>query len=576
MTHVSEVEHVSSKPRSAWIVILAAWVCLAHAEPHLADQAADVAANPAVDELFREYDNAEAPGCALGVIRDGEFIYRRGYGMANLEHGIALTPQSVFDIASTSKQFTAAVIALLAEAGVVGLDDPLRRYFPEFPAWADAITLRQLIHHTSGIRDYLQLAFLAGRGGDADHYTDAWVIELLARQQATNFPAGEQHLYSNSGYLLLAHVVQRATGQTLRDYAGEHVFGPLGMTRTHFHDNQTQIVPGRATGYAPAEDGYRISMTTLDMVGDGGVYTTIEDLLQWDRNFYDNRLGGPDLIERLTTPGKLNDGTPLDYAFGLAVEESQGLRMVSHGGAFVGYRSELVRFPEQRLSVAVLCNRADAAAEQLALAVARHYLPDALAAPAPGETPAAAPELLAPLSELELGAYAGDFWEDAEAFAAETRVEDGKLWAVHSPERRNELRPVGPDAFAMVGVPAEVLVYFERDGERITGMRRNINGKPRGVFRPFTRRQAGPQELDAYTGSYFSGELDVSYTLRLDGAKLLFRVTGQTEEELTAMFGETFENPDYGAFDFERAPDGRVTSFKLQSGRVRNLAFVRL
>jgi CubicO group peptidase (beta-lactamase class C family) len=563
---------MSSKARSAWIAILAAWACLAQAEPH----SADLAGNPAVDELFRDYDNAEAPGCALGVIRDGEFIYRRGYGMANLEHGIALTPQSVFDIASTSKQFTAAVIALLAEARVVGLDDPLRRYFPEFPAWADAITLRQLIHQTSGIRDYLQLAFLAGKGGDADHYTDGWVIELLARQQATNFPAGEQHLYSNSGYLLLAHVVQRATGQTLRQYAGERIFGPLGMSRTHFHDDQTQIVPGRATGYAPAEDGFRISMTTLDMVGDGGVYTTIDDLVQWDRNFYDNRLGGgPDLIERLTTPGSLNDGTPLDYAFGLAVEEYQGLRMVSHGGAFVGYRSELVRFPAQRFSVAVLCNRADASAEQLALDVSRHYLAEAFTAPgAAGDTTAGA-EPIAPLSERALGAYAGDFWEDTEAFAAETRVDDGKLWAVHSPERRNELRPVGPDAFAMVGVPAEVLVHFERDGERITGMRRNINGKPRGVFRPFTRRQAGAQELAAYTGSYFSGELDVSYGLRVDGGKLLFRAPGQTEEELTAMFGETFENPDYGAFVFERAPDGRVTGFRLQSGRVRDLGFVR-
>jgi CubicO group peptidase (beta-lactamase class C family) len=510
------------------------------------------------------------------VIRDGEFIFRRAYGMANLEHGIPLTPQSVFDIASTSKQFTAAAIALLADAGAISLDDPVRRHFPEFPAWADAMTIRHLVHHTSGIRDYLELAFLAGRGDDADHYTDAWVIDLLARQQATNFPAGEQHLYSNSGYLLLAHVVKRVTGQTLRAYAGERIFEPLGMSRTHFHDDHTQLVPGRATAYAPADDGFRISMTTLDMVGDGGVFTTIDELLQWDRNFYDNRLGGgPALIERLTTPGSLNDGTPLDYGFGLDVGEYRGLRQISHSGAFVGYGAELLRFPAQRFSVAVLCNRADAAPEQLALAVARYYLSDAFTVPDPGDGAAAAAAPVAPLSADELSAYAGDFWEDAGAFAAETRVDDGKLWAVHSPSRRNELRPVGPDAFAMVGVPAEVFVHFERDGERITGMRRVINGKPRGVFRPFTRRRPGPQELAGYGGSYFSGELGVSYALRPDGGKLLLRVPGQAEQELTAMFEETFENPDYGAFVFERAPDGRVTGFRLQSGRVRNLAFQR-
>jgi len=313
---------------------------------------------PAVDELFSAYDRTDSPGCALGVIRDGEFTYRRGYGMANLEYDLPLGPQSVFRIGSTSKQFTAAAVALLAEDGKLSLDGPVRRHFPEFPAWADGMTVRQLIHHTSGIRDYLVLAFLAGKADDADYYTDAWVLDLLARQRETNFPPGEQHLYSNSGYLLLAHIVQRVSGQSLREYAAEHLFGPLGMHSTHFHDDHRHVLPRRATGYAPADDGgYRISTTTLDMVGDGGVFTTIDDLLAWDRNFYDNRLGqgGPDLITTLTTPGRLNNGESLDYAFGLAVEDFEGLTLVSHGGAFVGYRADMLRFPQRRLSVAVLC-----------------------------------------------------------------------------------------------------------------------------------------------------------------------------------------------------------------------------
>jgi CubicO group peptidase (beta-lactamase class C family) len=553
----------------AFIALLAACACLAPVE----SWAEPASANPPVDGIFKDYDSEQAPGCALGVIRDGEFIYRHGYGMANLEHGVPLTPQSVLRIGSTSKQFTAAAVALMADAGVIGLDDPVRRHFPEFPDWADAMTVRHLLHHSSGIRDYLQLALLAGKGGDADHYTDDWVLQLLARQRETNFPPGEQHLYSNSGYLLLAHLVQRVTGQSLREYAAETIFGPLGMTRSHFHDDHTEIVPGRATGYAPAGDGFRVSMTTLDMVGDGGVFTTIDELLLWDRNFYDNRLGGgPALIERMTTPGRLNSGETLDYAFGLGVEEYRGLRMISHAGAFVGYRAEMIRFPEQRFSVAVLCNRADAAPDRLARAVAQHYLADTLEPePAEGSGAQAAPAL----SEDELRRYAGDFWEDSEGFAAEARVEDGKLWAVHSPTRRNELRPLGPDLFEMVGVPAEVLVRFEREGDRVTGMRRTINGKPRGVFRAFTRRQASPAELAGYAGTYFSEELDVSYPVRHDGDRLLFRAPGQAEEELTAMFGETFENPDYGAFEFQRDANGRVTGFRLQSGRVRNLAFER-
>ena len=531
--------------------------------------------HPAVDTLFSAYDRSDSPGCALGVIRDGEFIYRRGYGMANLEYDLPLGPKSVFRIGSTSKQFTAAAIALLAEQGKLSFDDPVRRHFPEFPEWAEGMTVRQLIHHTSGIRDYLQLAFLAGKGDDADYYPDQWVLDLLSRQRGTNFPPGEQHLYSNSGYLLLAHIVRRVSGQSLREYTGEHIFKPLGMHDTHFHDDHNRVVPRRASGYAPSDDGrFRISMTTLDMVGDGGVFTTIDDLLLWDRNFYDNRLGlgGPDLIDTMTAPGSLNNGGKLNYAFGLSIDDFEGFTLVSHSGAFVGYRAEMLRFPQQRLSVSVLCNRADAAPSQLARQVALLFLPSRPDAQPP-KVAAEEPGISLPTGQLR--EYVGDFWEATEAFAAETAVEDGKLWAVHSPTRRNELVPVGPDRFRMVDVPAEVYVTFERDADGISGMSRTIDGKPRGQFRPFTKRRATPAELALYSGTYFSPELEISYQLHVSDERLMFKIPYVAEQELTPMFEETFENPDYGSFTFERAEDGTVTGFSLQSGRVRNLSFSR-
>jgi CubicO group peptidase (beta-lactamase class C family) len=535
--------------------------------------AAAMPANPAIDQVFSAYDRVDSPGCALGVIRDGEFIYRRGYGMANLEYGLPLGPQSVFRIGSTSKQFTAAAIALLAEQGKLSPDDPVQRYFPELPSWSEGMTVRQLIHHTSGIRDYLELAFLAGKADDADYYTDAWVLDLLSRQRATNFPPGAQYLYSNSGYLLLAHIVQRVAGQSLREYAAEHLFGPLQMHNTHFHDDHNRVVPNRASGYAPADgEGYRISMTMLDMVGDGGVFTTIDDLLLWDRNFYDNRLGqgGPGLITTLTTPGSLSNGEALGYAFGLSVDDFEGFTLISHAGAFVGYRAEMLRFPQLKLSVTVLCNRADAVPTHLAHQVARQFLP-----PQPVPRQAAETDAAIALSPDQLREYVGDFWEDTEAFAAETAVEDGKLWAVHSPTRRNELQPVGPDRFRMADVPAEVYVAFARDAGGISGMSRTINGKPRGHFRPFTRRRATAADLAPYSGSYYSPELDITYRLYLSGDRLMFRIPYVAEQELTPMFEETFENSDYGSFTFDRAGNGAVTGFTLQSGRVRNLAFTR-
>jgi CubicO group peptidase (beta-lactamase class C family) len=505
-------------------------------------------------------------------MESGEFRYRQGYGMANLEHGIPLNSRSVFRIASTSKQFTATAVALLAQQGKIRLDDPISRYFPEFPAWANDISVMNLVNHSSGIRDYLQLTWLQGKVSDADRYTDEYVIELLSRQRENNFPAGSEYLYSNSGYLLMAHLVQRVSGESLKEFADEFIFKPLNMRDTHFHNDYTHIVPRRATGYAPADDGFSISMTTLDMIGDGGVYTTIDDLLQWERNFIDNQLGGgTEFIGLLTTPGKFTDGRPMEYAFGLTVEKWRGLDAVHHGGAFVGYRAMFLRFPSEQLAIAVLCNRADGDPRGKAFSVAEILLGERLE-PGPAESESTGAFAV---DESALAEYVGDFWNEKEGFAAETALEDGQLWAVHSPDRRNPLQPIGPDRFLMQDVPAHVVVEFRRENDRITGIERYINGKPRGEFTAFERRRAGAAELRDYAGTYFSPELDTAYRLYLQDEKLMLALDGPDPMELTPMFAETFENPDWGAFEFSRTEAGSVSGFRLQSGRVRNLAFVK-
>ena len=536
---------------------------------------ADQAANPAIDAIFADYSNGNVPGCALGVIENGEWVYREAYGNANLEHDLPLTTQSIFDTASVGKQFTATAVALLAESGQISMDDSLAKYFPEFPAWAADITIEQLVFHTSGIRDYLQLAYLAGKGGDADNYTDQWAIDAMARQRETNFPPGTDYLYSNSGYLLLAHLVKRVTGQTLREYGKEHIFGPLGMEQTSYIDDHTELVPLRAYGYAPDEDGFHSSMTTLDMVGDGGVFISIDELFAWDQNFYQNRLGkgGPDLITRLTTPATLKDGTAITYAYGLDVDQYRGHKTVSHSGSWVGYRAMIQRFPDLKFSVFVLCNRADAEPSELARQVADVMLADQLDPKAENVELAAEPGFT--LTEAQLQKYVGDFWEADEAFAAETQVIDGKLWAVHSPTRKNELQPLSPNRFRMLGLPAQVLTEFDMDGERVVELRRFINGQARGVFKPFERLALTSEQLSVYAGEYYSAELDTVYSLDVREDKLWFSLDDEGPQELTAQFGETFENPDYGAFTFEKDAAGRVQGFRLQSGRVRNLAFAR-
>ena len=331
--------------------------------------AAQTPMRPEIDRIFASYDRHDSPGCALGVIQKGRHVYARGYGLANLEHGIPISLDTVFRIGSTSKQFAAFAILLLEADGELSRSDDVRELIPELPTYDAPITIGHLIHHTSGLRDYLSLMHLSGKRG-ADYYTDAEVLDLLSRQHALNFTPGSEHLYSNSGYFLLSVLVERASGSSLATFAQERIFAPLEMHDTHFHDDHRRLVKRRAAGHAPEGSGWRISQTTLPMVGDGGVFTTTRDLLRWDQSFYRNELGPATLHAWQHETGKLDSGEDTGYAAGLRLGTYRSARTVSHGGAFVGYRAELLRFPELATSISVLCNVSSSSPSALARRVA--------------------------------------------------------------------------------------------------------------------------------------------------------------------------------------------------------------
>lgn len=337
-----------------------------------------------VDNVFARWNRNDSPGCAVSVVRDGAVIHTRGYGMADLEHDVPITPATVFYIGSDSKQFTAMAMALLARDGRISLDDDVRRYIPELPRYDAPITIRHLIHHTSGLRDYYTLRSLADHPSDGVFGEDE-ILPLIARQRELNFTPGTQHLYSNSGYLLLSVIVKRVTGKSFRAFADERIFRPLGMTRAHFRDDHTELVKGRAYAYASLGDGYRLSMPNFDVVGAGGLLMPVEEFVAWDRDFYAGTVGGRDLVTQLITPGRLNDGTTLTYAFGLNVGHYKGLRTVGHGGSYGGYRADILRFPDQRFAVAAFCNLASIAPSNLTRQVADIYLGDQLRETAPAQ-----------------------------------------------------------------------------------------------------------------------------------------------------------------------------------------------
>jgi CubicO group peptidase (beta-lactamase class C family) len=329
-----------------------------------------------VDAIFAEFDQPGSTGCALGVARAGEFLYKNGYGYANLDWDIPITPTTVFYVGSVSKQFTAATIALLAHDALLSLDNNIRRFLPEMPDYQPPVTIRHLLHHTSGVPDMYRVMEENGLS-TWDRFSRPEALELLA-QQDLDFPAGERYRYSNGGYFALSMIIERASGKTLAEYAHEKIFEPLGMHDTHFHDDPVRIVKRRAMSYMPraeGEDGYYQSYQgNFALPGAGGLYTTVEDLLLWDRNFLNSKLGGPDFWEIMHTKGVLNNGEILDYALAIREGEHRGLKTLGHTGSYMGFKAYYVRYPEQQFSTWVLCNMGEIVPAELGSQVAELFL----------------------------------------------------------------------------------------------------------------------------------------------------------------------------------------------------------
>ncbi|MDA1191015.1 MAG: serine hydrolase, partial [Candidatus Poribacteria bacterium] len=333
--------------------------------------------NHQVDALFSEWDRWDSPGASIAVIRDGEIVYKRGYGSANLEYNVAITPSTIFHVASVSKQFTCFSVLMLQQDGKLSVDDDIRHYVPETPDFGTTITLRHVMNHTSGIRDQWQLHWLSGGRLD-DVVTQKRLLNLIAGQRELNFPPGDQYAYCNSGYTLLAEVVARVGGASFHDWTRDRLFKPLGMSNTQFYDDHERIVPNRAYSYGTVEGGFKKRVLSFANVGATSLFTTVEDLAKWIANFETGEVGGKAVVEALQEQGVLNDGTTLNYAMGVTVNEHRGVRMIGHSGGDAGFASQLDWYPEHRLGVVVLANLQNVSPGLRARQIADLYLADAL------------------------------------------------------------------------------------------------------------------------------------------------------------------------------------------------------
>jgi CubicO group peptidase (beta-lactamase class C family)/D-alanyl-D-alanine dipeptidase len=513
-----------------------------------------------VDRIFERWDKTVSPGCALGVMKDGRIVYKRGYGMADLDHDVTITPATVFHVASMSKQFTAAAILLLEQDGKLSVDDDVRKSIPELPDFGAKITLRHLIHHTSGLRDQWDLLGLAGWRYSRDLITDEDVLSVMAKQKDLNFKPGERHLYCNTGYTLLAQVVKRVSGQSFRGFTSARIFEPLGMKSTHFRDDFSEIVKGMAVGYVPFLNTFKISVTNFDTVGATSLLTTVEDLALWDENFYRPRVGGRKLVERMLERGKLNSGETLDYAYGLTLGKYKGLPFIDHGGSDAGYRSDLIRFPEQHVSVAVLCNLS-MNPSQLARQVADIYLAKELKAePAKPEEPGLK------LPPEQLAKLAGIYVLPDHSAIRRIVVANGELRSTIG-----ALRAITESRFKVAGQPTEI--RFEPTPEGGWRMIESAEGAGRpAVYERAAEFAPGPSELAEYAGEYRSEEIEPVFRMTVRDGRLTLERLKSDPAPLQPAAKDLFTHP-LGTIRFVRSPAGRVDGFVLNRGRILGFRF---
>lgn len=511
-----------------------------------------------VDKIFSAYDKPDSPGCALGVVREGRFIYKRGYGEASLELRVPLSPESVFYMGSVSKQFTAASVVLAAEQGSLSLDDDIRKYISELPSYERPVTLREMLHHTSGLRDLFGLLLLAGRNPQDIHPTSE-LLDLIAHQKALNFMPGDEYSYSNTNFFLMSVVIQRTTGKPLSQFAEENIFKPLGMTHTRFYDDRTLVVPNRIPAYEPRTGGgFQVDWSTnFEKVGDGGLMSSVDDLLLWDRNFYDNKLGKGTLLKELQTQGVLNNGKKIEYALGLVMSTYRGSPVVAHAGALFGYRTELLRFPAQKFSVICLCNVGTSNPGRLAEQVADIYLA--------GQLSSKIPVVLT--AQVDPLPFAGQYRNLESHAVLEVAAKDGGLVA-----NGMHFTALGPGHFAAEEGP-EMRFATENGGPiRLTLSDEDTAPQILEKFQPI---KPSATELAKYAGDYTSEELETSYRLEVKDGQLTLAIKWQAPVALEPTVRDEFQSPQGMVLVFHRDAAGRVAGFDIFAGRIRNIGFTK-
>jgi CubicO group peptidase (beta-lactamase class C family) len=505
-----------------------------------------------IDKLFSIYQPQD-PGCQLAISRNGVVIYSKAWGMADMEHQAPLTTNSVIEAGSVSKQFTAAAILLLAQQGKLSLDDDIRKYLPEMPGYGNVIHIKNLLHHTSGLRDWGSVMDVAGWPRTTKTYSNDDVLDILSHQKALNNKPGDEFIYSNSNFNLLALIVKRVSGMELAVFTRKYIFGPAGMVHTQWRDDFKRIVLNRAIAYDKLDTGYETDMPNEDAYGNGGLLTTTEDLLKWNEYYWNGKLGNPSLLPQQIAVDHLNNGVVNPYGMGLFIAHRKGWDYVYHDGATAGYRALLLRCPQLNLSVAYLSNRSDMDAALLHK-VADMFVPERETAHI------ARPAATYGMSASKLKSFAGWYRNEKTGNGQQLTVRNDTLRSANF-----KLLPTGPQTFVAGGQ----LVVFNYKGFLLISATSDTT-----VYTTVKEAGNGESYLQSYAGKYYSSETESACTAIIKNGKLILHVNPETDFELKPTYYDGFTAADdNGDIYFIRDASGKITGFKISVERARNIEF---
>jgi CubicO group peptidase (beta-lactamase class C family) len=501
---------------------------------------------------------APAPGCAAAVSLNGNVVFENAFGLADLEHNVPNTTQTIFESGSVAKQFTAAALVLLQQDGKLSIDDPVRKYIPELPDYGSPLTIRHLLNHTAGLRDWGSVMSLTGVGRGDRVINQDLALDVITHQRALDFTPGAEYSYSNSGYNLAAIIVERVSKQKFPAFIEERLFKPIGMKSSSWRDDYQRVVPGRAQAYSRQGNGpWRLNMPFMNVYGNGGMLTTVGDWMKWNAMLDSQSLGAP-LVAALETRGVLNDGRKIAYALGLEIGTYKGLKDISHGGATAGYQTFLARYPDNKVSVGVMCNGTSPSAGEIAANIT-----DEIFGPFPETAKTEPPKV----SEDELKKFVGIWRSEKTHLPARFNIENGvSRW------RGARLVPMGGGQFALGD--NQLKFTIDKDGKPMFAETVDTDGEVRR-FVPEQEWTPAPADLASFAGDWFSEEAGATLTFAVVDGKPFIKQRPTTNFALQPLYKDHFIVQGNVVW-FTRDKSGKVTTMHVGASRMRDMPFVRV